>query len=645
MDNSFINLIIDDEGKYNYAYVVMLINKDVYATASIVIAESLRKNGCLGDLIIMIDKKILPETVNMIKKFYNKIILIETIEILNDDPIQNIILSKINAFKLDNYKKIFLIDVDTIVFTNIDNYLVNYTTPSIGLSDGKKNYGFLLIEPSEKLFSKALNLVKKHSSELKKIKKPFEFILNNLFSDIKELPLEISSKNYSNIDIIQYQGDKPFLMTSSLTIEERMRLDHFKIWFSYFISILNKYPELKKISSIQETIDVSKYFLAPMSRFVIQIFKSNKTKKLKQVSHIYGQNKYNNLDYYHLDISKDYSGEYINYTSNINNFDVFLQFLTSNSKIDFIKFNKVNKFNNPKNLVNFFINKENEETEEKNKIKYKLLKMIFLNYYVKIFPNVFVIFEILNNDDKVKKKNIISNLNIDELKNNLLYNNYIKITGQYLSNILFCILQNYTYTQRIEMLKKIKPESEYLLNYYIYETVGQINMFDMIDIESNLFVLFDKSSKMRFGSVFFNPNTITMFENYHKFCNYINYINKTKIISKQSLINLIYFQTLKKWIYNVYSGDQIQNIIIGEKKINKLNSYIGDLILIDNVTNNISKIKKINNNKILFVEIIFIKASQYKNILPDKEKIIDSISNPNNHWELEGIKFLIEKMN
>ena len=178
MDNNFINGIINDNGKFNYAYVVILIQKDIYASASIVLAESIRKNGCLGDLVIMVDKKISSETIGMIKKFYNRIIKINPISIGNDDPVQNIILTKINAFGLKEYKKIFLIDVDTIIFTNIDNYFVDSDVPTVSYSDANKNYGFLLIKPSDKLFSSSIELIKKYKTDLKKVKKPFDFVLS-----------------------------------------------------------------------------------------------------------------------------------------------------------------------------------------------------------------------------------------------------------------------------------------------------------------------------------------------------------------------------------------------------------------------------------------------------------------------------------
>jgi hypothetical protein len=655
MNGNYIDGIINDNGKFSYAYVVLLIQKDIYSSASIVLAESIRKLGCLGDLVIMVDKKISLETISMIKKFYNKIIKIDPILINNDDPIQNVILSKINAFSLSEYKKIFLIDVDTIIFTNIDNYFISSDIPAVSYLEENKNYGFLLIEPSDKLFMSSIKLIEKSKSELKNMKKPFDFIIDKLFPDIKKLSIKLSSKKNLDVDCIQYKKDKPFLMSSSLTIESRMKLDHFKIWFSSFISILNRYPELKKISSIQETIEVSKYFLAPMSRFLIQMIKSTKDKKHEQISKIYGKVKYNNLEYYHLDISKDYSGEYLNYIGNVNGIKVFLEYLTFTTRIDFSKFSD---YTSSKEIIDFFTEKVRNDKKNKSINKYQLLINLFISYYIKIFSTTFIILEInkkLTNTEKlINKKKIFDTNDILDLKNNLLYNNVITVDGKILHNIMFCLFQNYTYAQRLEQIKKFNVDLTYSISYYIYETIGQIDFFDMYGDNSNLFVLFDKSSKIRFGSIFLNLNTIEMFKNSRTFCNYIQFQNKNIILDKNSLINLIYFQTLKKWIYSTYSANEIGNIIIAESdldldkstKSTKLTkSYnFNNLTLIDNTTNNMSRIKKINANKIFFVNIIFLKSSQYKNILDDKKKIIDSITNPQFYWELEGIKFMVEKI-
>lgn len=619
MENIFINQIINTDGTKNYAYVVMLIKKEVYIGASIVFAESLRKTGHLGELIIMIDENIKFDSRDILKRFYDKIILIKPIEISNNDSVQSIILTKIHAFKLEEYKKLFLIDIESIIMTNIDKYFINSNNISIGYSDNQINYGFILISPDKKLFNQSIELIKKYKTQLEKSSKPFELLISKLFNNIRPLDIKISSINKTQIDVIQYQKSKPFLMSSNLTIEERVGLEHFKIWFSYFIDILNKYPEIKNKSVLGETIQVSKYFLSPMSRIIIQIIKSNKNKKLIPITNIYGTHKYNNLDYYHLDISKNYDIIYnCSSITNINHIENFLYLLSSISNLNYSNISDSNL--DLPNVINYLTNIQND-----------LLINFFLNQYIKNFSNVFIIIQIyeLTNDS------IQFNLNPNkiELKNNLLYKKKLKIQGKYLLDMMFNILYSYTYSQRYKLLN-IKPNFIYTIDYYIFETITQIDLFNMIDFDSNVFVLFDKGSKIRFSSIFLNPNTITMFENSHRFCKYHDsYNNLIPTQSLTNLLDLIYFQTLKKWIYNNYSGIQIENIIIGQSNTNN------KLILIDNVNSNIEKIKKINNNKIFFIHVLFIKSSQYKNILTNITKLLETIKNPLYYWELEGIKF------
>jgi len=604
-----LDRIININGTNNYAYVVMVINNDIYASASIVFAESIRKIGCLGDLVILVDKFISKQTLNVIKKFYNKIILIESIEINNINPIQKIILSKVNAFKLTEYKKIFLIDVDTILFTNIDKIFIDSQTPSISHIENEINYGFILVEPSQNMYNKSIRLINKYREKLEQDKKPFNFIIGKLFKKINKLNINLSRDNFDNSDGIQYTINKPFLMSSNLSIENRMGLDHFKVWFSYLANIINKYPEIKKAKFLQEPITVSKYFLASMSRFIVNFVKLYKKKKLNQIIQIYGQEKYKNLDYYHLDISKEYSNEFINFNSNLSNIRVFLKYL---SDITNINFNKFNNCIDSKELIKMITNTETDANILDN----------FLNQYIKIFPNTFVVLEI---------DNMLSEPS--ELKNNIIYTKQINTEGICLKNILFNLCQNYTYSQRLLFLSQIEDKTHYTIWIKIYETISQIDLFDT-NKNTNLFVFFDKNSKIRISSIFFNPNTIDMIKN--KLCIGISSLDG-KSINRVSLISQIYFQTLKKWIYNTYSENQIENILL-------INNLENNYKLIDNNSYKISEIKKINNNKIFFVSIIFLKASQYKNILNDQDKITTMIYDQKNYWEFEGIKFTKEKI-
>lgn len=615
MNDILINNIIESDGNYNYAYVVIVVKEELYANAAIVFAESVRKIGSLCDLVIMVDNSISNETIEIIKKFYNKIIKIQCIKINNKSPIQNVILSKLHAFNLTEYKKICIVDVDTVLFSNIDEIIINSKTPTISYLENKINYGFIITEPSKNIFEETIKLIKKNKTELEDIEKPFDFICKKIFKKNHILKIALSGKDYKNTDGIQYKIEKPFLMSSNLSIEFRMKLDHFKIWFSYFMNIINKYPEILKAKFIQEPLDVSKYFLAPVSRFTVNFINYTKKKKEDQIIQIYGKNKYTNMNYYHLDISKEYLGSNINYlNSETINKKIFMEYLNDISKFDFSNLIKYTDFKKITNSIdsNYQLN-------------------IFLKNYVKIFPNVFIVLEIDKNTQEEKMREF----NDLDLKNNILYKKKFNFEGLVLKNILFNIYQNYTYNQRVLFLQGIKDKLNYVVDISIYETQSQLNNIN-INKNSQLFVLFEKNSKIRAGSIFFNDNTINMYNSQNMLCSFIKTIEKNKMISREFLINNIYFQTLKKWIFSIYSGNEIENIIIIDFDNN-------NFTIVDNNNHSIGKIKKINGNKIFFISIIFTKGSQYNNILSNKKKIIEYILNPEFYWEIEGIKFVFKK--
>lgn len=612
-----IEKFIKKNGEFNYAYVVMIINNDIYANPGIIFAESLKKLGCLSDLVALIDNKITLETIKLLRNFFNRIITIETIKINNKSQIQEIILSKINAYNLIEYDKIFLIDVDTIFFTNPDRLFIqsndtnNTNNKTLYMAD-TSNYGFILIHPSIDIYNKCKKIISENKNQLEKENKPFEFILNKIYlkSNIKKLDYKITYDSYSNVDCIQYRKDKPFLMSSNLTIEERQRLDHFKVWFSYLTNILNKYPNIKEYKCVSETIQVSKYFLASLSRFVIEFIKFNNKSdnKLIDTTNIYGTNKYKNLNYYHLDITKEYTTRYIKYDIDTYDIKSFLK------HIDGVLFNKYNKYSSIKELIT----KLNETDTN--------LLYLFLNNYIKINSNIIATMELYSSSN-------IKSETIPDLKNNLIYRKEYKLSNTTIKNILFNLYQNFTYNQRIqEIIKKI-INPEYYVIISIYEMFSPI-----IDVDSNsdldLFIFYEQGTKIKLSSIFFNPNTINQYNLSSSLINIFGLDNKITNLNQHQLITIIYLQTLKKYIYSVYSGDEINNIGLLIKNYN-------NIILIDNNKHLISKIKSINLNKIFFITIIFARSSQYKDILKNSNIDVKKIYNLNDYWEFDGIKILI----
>ena len=652
-----LNNVINEDGTYNYAYATFVIQNDVYASASIVFAESVRKIGCMGKLIVIIDKNISAETIDVLKTYYDEIIKIDNIiRIENENLAQQVILTKLCAFNLIKYKRILLADVDTILFNSPDDILINILQNEnmkknmkenmeeddclISYNNDIPNYGFMIITPSNDLYKNSLKLIEKYNKKLIKEKKPFDFVIKKLYGSkhIKKMNFNLSQDKYKDVDGIQYRTDKPFLMKSELTIEERMRLEHFKIWFSYLIKIINKYEWIKKCKFIQEPLDVSKYFLASVSRFIIDFVKLNKDKKIFSINNIYGianmtaQYLPKSLDFYHLDLTKEYQLS----TTNVN-IEQKYNSETIDAK-DFFENYKKNIFGPKINFTNI-LTKEDMigiiKYANKDESNHAILNII-LNNYVKTHSNVFIVLKIKSD----LAKDYESDTTPLDLKNDLIYNCKFKFNGLVLKNIIFNIFQNHhTYTQRLLYLSSIKNDLIYNVNVEIYETIGQISMIDLYT-NNNLFIFSTQNSKIKVCSIFFNSNTIKVFLDNNNLCVY-NFDKNTwnnNIIKRFNIINLIFFQTLKKFLYNTYSLEQLENLtLVKPLHINKSNEVIWTII--DNNNYGIKEIKKINESKVYFIQIIFAKLSQYKKILNMYPNYLSWIYNNEYYWELDGIKF------
>ncbi len=633
-----VDKFIKKSGKYNYAYVVMVINDNIYANPGIIFAESLKRVGCMCDIVAMVDNKINKDTINLLNNFFNKIIRIDKIEINHPNSIQNIILSKINVFKMIEYDKIFLIDVDTIIFTNLDKFFIeeefaNNSKELIYMAD-IKNYGFILIRPSNDIYSKCLKIISEHRSKLIKSAKPFEFVLSNIYklTDIKKINCNISYDSYSNVDCIQYRKNKPFLMESNLTIQQRQNLNHFKVWFSYLSNIINKFPEIREYKCVSESIEISKYFLSSLSRFIVDFVKLNKSKKMSNTINIYGANNYKKIEYYHLDMTKEYTNKFIKYDMDTYDIKLFLEYLDTIS----IK----NKNTKSKSFISYNSSGSSKLLIDKLQKDDINMLYLFLNNYIKMFSNTFVIIE---TDSKNK---LFSNEAISDLKNNLIYKQNFKLKNTTLKNIIFNLYQNFTYNQRIQFITKLmdknKSDTIYELTLSIYEMTSSIISYDQ-NYNLDLFIFYEQSSKIRLSSIFFNPNTINYYDtNTHtdsklNFPNIFGIESNSKInnLNLLQIISMIYLQSLKKFIFSVYSGDEINNIGLYYEKYDKI-------ILIDNNKHSVAKIKNINTNKIFFLTIIFSSSSQYKSILKEKKINPNTIYCSDKYWEYEGIKIMVK---
>ncbi len=589
--------MINKNGNKEFAYVMLLMLNETYVPGSIVLSESLRNSGCMADLVLMVDKNISVQTVDVLKKFYDKIIHLESDDIIktkSEDPVQKHILTKLNGLKLD-YKKIALIDVDCIIF-NESNNVFEYDTPACMYSNNKYNSGMILLEPNLKDFN---NLIKLSEQIPKDEPKPLVYLLEQYYKNLYKLDDKYLKSNDSTDAFgIQYNDNKPFIIKNKIPIEERLKWKHFQLWFMYWRNTLNKYPDLEKLECLKDANELLGYYLTLLSRFVIKERQSKDRIFNNHVKNIYNLDDPNS-DYYHLDISKEYDSDDITYLFDYISLGSFIKYLKEKTK-----------------LLDPYIIIDTESIKKTMKlIEPHYLLDYFLTEYVRVCNNVFVILLVRNIDDEDKNIEITG-----DLKDNLVYSRNYKFPGIVLKNILFNVYQNYLYDQRVNTLNMYDDYETYDINLLICETKVDMNFNYQ---KNKIFVFNDTNAKIRLSSIFLNQNTLSRYSD-----GKANVIKNNKI-NRKKLKSLLYFQTLKKWLFNTYSGEQLRNIIIIKNK---------PITILDNNTHDLSDIKKIKQKNIKLIKLIFTSGDKYESNKSKYLKEIQMLKNPNEYWEIEGIK-------
>lgn len=603
--------IILESGKSKYAYVCLVISNNIYASPAIVLAESIRKTGGFGDLVVIIDETINPQTIELLKKFYDKIHLISNtkyLSITNNDAVQQVILNKFEALTLD-YGKIFLIDVDTIIFNNIDEL---FELPQNGAfyTNSKINYGFISIKPSIQLYNRVCKYIRDNMGKISKETKPFEHVISVFKNDfrLEKLPIELSINRFEKNDGIQYSGDKPFLMTSSKTIEFRSKLKYFKVWFVFLINILNAYPEVRKYECLKESIQVCNYFLHDLGRSIVGLGQVKKRDVKKVIEDYYTgsiTNIKNSMYYYHLDISKEYSSKNLICASNMADIKVFMGFIKGKIMLS----DSLNKCTSVKELI-----AGSGELKEDT-------HMHLMSYVLKTYPNMFVVVQI-NRDD-----------NINDFESNVIYKKKYVMKYSIVKNIMFNVYQDSVYRQRMERLNVI-PDTSVTVYVKIYMSEFKLDMYDSCGGNADkgmYYFIIEPDTRMRFSSVFFNENTMK-----RHIEGKITWFEDDYFVNKGSLVRLLYFQTLKKWVYNNYTLEELDNIIVCGQ---------GQLVLYDfnDYSQSTEQMGKLSDSCVSFVELVFALGLGIPN--PNTKtniKIgIEQLYNPKEFMEYEGIKFHI----
>ena len=659
-------------GNKNYAYTTILYADECVAGA-IVLADSIRKLGSLADLVVLITSAVSEEATELLKKFYDHIIKI------NDEDVTNTDFIKLNAFNLTQYKKVLLIKSESIILKYPD-YLFTLTTPAcIYLpdtlkykEDGKndqenkmkwfKKYceycsngklipksitdkmhknnnfrildGLLLLEPNKNEYNAIIK-------DLKNSKYTTEQYLIQKYSGmwISVEPIFLGYHGFMHWPIlfgIQFSS-KPFILESEIPLEERLKYEDLQLWYKYYSDIINRYPDLLASKAMKDANDISKYFIAPLSRKIIQ-FKKILSEGLEiSVSRLFNIKNPKNYYYYHVNISKEYDNDEINYlfeddfiTNMINgilkktNSPYWSNILknindTNNNIIDNTISNKINS-----KILNKF------KTEDKENV---------LSYYTKINSNVCIILVITTTKNE---ENFWLNNN---LITNILYQKDINLDGITLKNVLFNINQIYSYDERIKLLDSLyNNTTEYKIRILLYKTIVDCNLKGN---NKDIYVFSDTNSKVRTLSVLLNDNTLNKFINrqivFIPFSKTTLY--KTVLENETYIKNMLMYQSLKKWIYNNYDGNEMDNIIIATDLKISDNKLIKNFVLIDtNYYNDLDDalFKNYEKKKLAFMNIIFTsKILKNSKIYTKYKNVIDNIHDLRHYYQVDGIKFVL----
>lgn len=599
--------MINKDGTKKFAYIMLLMLTDEYVPPSIVLAESLKKIGCLADLVILVDEKILTnEITELLKIFYDKVIPINKIKINNKDNVQKYIITKILGLKFTEYEKVALIDVDSIILSH-PNKIFEYQVPAGLYINNVLSTGIVLLKPSINDF---LNLSTEAKGLEQQISKPFVYLLESYYKNFNPIdPKILKSNDYEDAFGIQYNVNKPFIIKNSIPIETRSKWTHFKLWFMHFRSIMNDYPDLSKFKCLANSIELMQYYLAPLSRFILLERNRYKKVKQKQIKELYGISTDKNIDYYHLNASKEYESDDLVFL--INNYSI-------SSFVDYLK-KKTILFNdlvatsvvNIKDLI-----KQVDNT---------LILDYLLSEYVKIFPNIFVVL-LINQVTEPKSK--LSN----DLKQNLFFKKDFEFPGLVIKSILFNIYQEQVYQERLYELAAYNDYTNYRVRLLFYQTIYPINISGanyaaQPGDKQKIFILDDTNSKIRLSSIFFNSNTLSRYSE-----NKIQPIKDNKI-EKNELKSLLNYQSIKKWLYNIYSGNELSNVIIIKYK---------PLTILDSNKYTKKQAQKILNKKIDLFKLVVKPSKKYNENSAMYGDIIKNINNPETYWEYEGIKVWIK---
>lgn len=641
---------INSDGTKKYAYVTYIYN-DVQMAGAIVFADSLRKLGSLADIVILITQNISSNSIEVLKTFFNDIIKIN--DDIKDETQTELI--KIYSLNLTNYTKIILISPNSIILKYPD-YLFTLNAPaSVYLSKNyshgnilskKQSMDILDEKNADNILLGSLILLEPNIEEYNQLIKSKDkeftlllYLLKKYVDSWTQLsPIFTGNENFTNLSElngIQFMENKPYILENKIPIEQRIKNENLQLWYKFYGDIINRYPKLLDLEILKEPNQISRYFITPLSRKIIKFKKILSDGLEESVSKIFGIKKPKNYYYYHINISKEYDNDEINYLFEDDFIINMINGILKKSKSNY--WTKILKDITDKNITNF-------DSTNSNKINSMVLSKLktedkenVLSYYSKINSNVCLILVVstVKNEDNFWLDN--------DLISNILYQKDIKLSGLILKNILFNVNQTYSYDEREKFLNtRYNNLTEYKIKLIFYKTVIDCNLKSNSD---NIYVFSNTNSKIRVLSILLNENSLNKIIN--KQIVFIpekqNKLYKTLADNEIYVKNMLMYQSLKKWIYNNYDGNEMDNIIVVSNFKLSDEKLMNNFIILDTNTyddNDDVLYSKYEKRKIDFIDVIFInKISQKDKKYIKYEIIINNLHDMRYYYQLDGIKF------
>jgi hypothetical protein len=549
-----------------------------------------------------------------LRGFYSKIIQIKRVPNIDEK------YNKLQALTLIDYKKVIVIDIDTIVLKYPD-YLFTLDTPAVYMNDGlglgsggvkgvdgveggEEGYevkerwvysGLYVLTPSISIYNKIMD---KFTN-----KRGYKENINYIFTKVSKYNTTINSeflgiKYSSNKDdlwkksfMIQFVGDKPFLYKSKYSIEERVERDDNKLWFYYYSKIINKNFNLLQVKELEDVNNLSKYYLSELSR---QIYTMTKVLQLNintsvdgkftsRLNKIFKTDKIKkNFVYYHIDSLKEYNCAYTSAPASTTP-------STTTAPATTIPAPASTTIPAPASTTTPSTTTAPASTT--TPVPPSTIPVPASTFITSGKHKLIMLID----SDKTKVDEEIRDVS---LKIETRYD--YKMKGYVIKNILVVLETDLTYTERMDIINKMYKDDD----KYYYVSVIVIVYNDKLQIKNtdNIKVYEDVNNKMKLSSIL-NNNTLSMIEN-----------KKLDFFKKYSnILENLKFQSLKKWIYNNYSYNELQFLLITQPQTSDpCQNY--DYIIIDsnNYSNDIT-IKNKVDLKLFFFDIIFTKSSLYKN--------------------------------